>query len=440
MKKAIALVFLLVGVTLFAQKQLNYPTVDKKTYEYYLQGDWDSLIALGEKSLDVGVDFYYLEVRMGVAYFEKTNYRKSIEFLQNAHKINRSDEFVQEYLYKAYLYSGRAEDARKLAYHFSQSQNDRLEITESPIFSAVYIDTKFDNWDDYKATTLSTDLLEQTIKTNNAYFSINFENKLKADAKLFWGYSKIQLDNNVYKLNESNDQINFTQEISQNQLYFNYAKQFAYGSNISFALNYIYSNFNDYDLISRGAGYGGGNNNTSSYDYITINAHEFAASFAYYKDIQNFKLGVNTVLSSLNESFQIQPGVSATYYPLGNINIYLTSEFSQHFDFKSSETLSENIYTQSLGFRLKTLYFEPYMSWGQMANFTKANAFIVYNEDDFMKNQKGVKLYVYLLKDKLRLFAEYQQYDKINKYQVNSVEKEIEYNYQSIIVGIRWNF
>lgn len=439
MKNLFFLVFILIGPAIFAQEKLNYPYVDKTTYDLYLKADWDSLIDLGDKSIDAGIDFYYLQVRMGVAYFEKLNYRKAIQYLQNAKKTNSDDAFVLELLYKSYIFSSRVEDARSLAYRFSSTLKDKLEIKEKPIFSAAYVETKFDQFDDYKATKSDTDNLEQTIKNNNSYFSINFENELNPTSKIFWGYSKINIDNTVYKLNESNEQINFTQEVTQNQLYFNYAKQFAVGSNFSFALNYIYSNFNDYDLVSRGAGYGGGYN-SSSYDYISINAHEFASSISFYKDISNFKLGVNTAFSSLNESFQIQPGLNLTYYPLGNTNVYLLSKFTQHLDFKDNETVNASVFKQGVGFRLKTIYIEPYLSWGEIANFTKSNAFVVYNEDDFVKNQKGIKLYAYLLKDKLRLYTEFQQYDKINNYKVNNIDNQLIYKYQSIIAGIKWSF
>jgi len=439
MKNVLFLVFILIGPVIFAQEKLNYPYVDKTTYDLYLKADWNSLIDLGKKSMDAGIDFYYLQVRMGTAYFEKTNYRKAIKHLQNAKKTNADDAFVLELLYKSYLFSGRTEDARSLSDKLPKTLKNKLEIKENPIFSAVYVVTKFDQFDDSKVASNDTDILEQTIKNDNSYFSINFENELNATSKIFWGYSKIKIDNTVYKLNESNEQINFAQQVEQNQLYFNYAKQFSVGSNFSFALNYIYSNFNDYDLVSRGAGYGGGYNNTS-YDYISINAHEFAGNLSFYTDVSNLKLGASTAFSSLNESFQVQPGISLTYYPMGNTNVYLLSEFTQQFDFKTNKPINASVFKQGVGFRVQTIYVEPYLSWGEIANFTKSNAFVVYNEDDAVKNQKGIKVYAYLLKDKLRLYTEFQQYDKINTYKINNIDNQLAYKYQSIIAGIRWNF
>lgn len=435
MKRIIALFFLLLGVALTAQETLNFPAVDKTTYEQYLKSEWEPLIVLGKKSLDAGIDFYYLQVRMGVAYFEQNKFRQAVKHLENANKINHRDEFVSVYLYKAYLFANREDDARKLAYLFSEKLNKSLGITVTPIFSKVYVETKFDSWDDYQIEVTDTDELEQKIRQHFNYFSVNFENPVSADTKIFWGYSGIWIDNLVYKLDETNNPISFNQNVKQNQLYFKYTKQFAQGTNFSVALNYIYSNFNDYVLI-RSQGLGGGSTNGMA----TINGHEVAGSLSFSKDISLFKLGVNTAVSTLNESFQVQPGINIVYYPFGNTNLYVSSDFIQQFEFDSNETRMDHIYKQAIGFRVSKFYIEPYLSWGKLANYTQSNAFIIVNDSDFIQDKKGIKLYAYLLKNRLNIYAEYQQYTKINTYKINEVEDQINYNYQSIIGGITWKF
>jgi tetratricopeptide (TPR) repeat protein len=94
MKKYVSFILLFLNIFIYSQQPLNYPYIEKTTYKHYLNSDWESLIKLGNKSLDKGIDFYYLQIRMGVAYFAKNNYRKAIKHLQKAYKTNPKDDFL----------------------------------------------------------------------------------------------------------------------------------------------------------------------------------------------------------------------------------------------------------------------------------------------------------------------------------------------------------
>ena len=65
-----------------SQDVLDFNTVNTKTYDYYFQGNWDSLIDIGEKALKSDIDYFYLRIRLGIAYYAKTNYRKAIIHLE----------------------------------------------------------------------------------------------------------------------------------------------------------------------------------------------------------------------------------------------------------------------------------------------------------------------------------------------------------------------
>lgn len=434
MNKILFLFFLFFGHAVVAQETLNFPEVNKTTYDYYLRSEWKPLIALGKKSLNEGIDFYYLQVRMGVAYFKQNKFRQAIKHLENANKINPKDDFVTAYLYKAYRYANREADARKMTRWFSIELKESLEIPlEVPIFSKIYLESKLDYWDDYQIAIASTDELEQKIRKNFNYLSINFENYTRSDAKIFWGYSGVWIANLVYKLDESSNPIRFNQNVKQNQLYFKYTKQFAQGSSFSVALNYIYFKLDDRVLINTSG-------NTNIHKKINITRHDVVGNLSFSKDFSLFNLGANTSFSALNEFYQIQPGINLTYYPFGNTNLYLTSSIIQQFEYGSEELRKDRIYSQAIGFRVSKFYIEPYMSWGKLANYTQSHAFIIVNDIDFIQDKKGIKLYAYLLKNRLNIYAEYQQYNKINSYKLNGIENTINYNYQSIIGGITWNF
>ena len=111
----ILLVLNIAVFSLFIQSQetISYPIVNIETYNLYLKSDWSALIKTGKRALKNNIDFYYLQVRMGIAYYELKKYRKAIPYFENARKQNSDDELIKEYLYYSYLFSGRVDDARK---------------------------------------------------------------------------------------------------------------------------------------------------------------------------------------------------------------------------------------------------------------------------------------------------------------------------------------
>ena len=71
-KHVVCIVLLWFVSTAYAQKpSLSITYVDSATYTLYLKQDWKPIIALGKQSRAEGVDFYYLKVRMGMAYFKE---------------------------------------------------------------------------------------------------------------------------------------------------------------------------------------------------------------------------------------------------------------------------------------------------------------------------------------------------------------------------------
>ena len=71
------------------KKSLSYKQVDRTTYAYYLKQDWKPLLEMGKKSRADGIDFYYLKVRMGIAYFKLRNYDSALDrFMFAYHSIS----------------------------------------------------------------------------------------------------------------------------------------------------------------------------------------------------------------------------------------------------------------------------------------------------------------------------------------------------------------
>lgn len=432
-----AFFYLLLSVSVVAQKNINYPDIDKKTYSQYLSGDWKELIKTGKHSLKNDIDFYYLQVRMGIAYYELKKYQKAILFFENARKLNTKDDLIAEYLYYSYLFSGRSSDARKLTKELSLKLKAKIGIKVNPIFSAINIGFRTENFENYKIEPSLSDLLQQNVKKDYSYFAFGAEHLIKNNQKLSWGYSKVTVNTTMFDIGDSNEQTDDDWLIKQNQFYFSYQNQLQYGLNLVFAANFlnIVSSGGTISSGTPGAGPGGFNNTTASYVSNNIIGY-----FGLQKNISNFKIGINASVSNLYEDFQFQPGIDFTWYPLANTNLYLSTNASYKIENKNNQWENEPVIKQAIGFRLLPVYFEPSITFGNISNYTESNAFIVNNDNDVIKNRFELLAYAYLFKSKLNLFIKYQNYSKTNTYMLNEVEHEINYKNQTITGGIKWNF
>ncbi len=129
------LVFLLLAPNLWAQhKELNFPTTDSLTLKYYLSGQWDSLLMVGKAS---GLDYYWLNARMGYAWFAKGKYGRAMREFKKALRNNAADPFALEYYAYSALYMGFSEQTLAALSGFQPTIPDRLRpFNPYPLFAA----------------------------------------------------------------------------------------------------------------------------------------------------------------------------------------------------------------------------------------------------------------------------------------------------------------
>ena len=59
--------------SLKAQEKLDYNYVDSSPYQLWLNKDWNNLIKISALASQNNIEFYYLTLRTGVAWYEKKN-------------------------------------------------------------------------------------------------------------------------------------------------------------------------------------------------------------------------------------------------------------------------------------------------------------------------------------------------------------------------------
>jgi tetratricopeptide (TPR) repeat protein len=193
------ILFLIVfsGNKLFAQDNFDYNFIEKKTYEYYLSKQWDSLIYIGNIGIQNNIDYFYLRSRIGYSYFEKNNYVKASEHFEKAMKFNGSDNFVIENLYNSYINLGFEGEANNLLRSYSQYFSDK---TTPKTISEAYIEygkTNNNNNENNKLNDIKNNInwAESNTTNNIEYLGAGIKYSINKNIIMSTSYGKLNIDN-----------------------------------------------------------------------------------------------------------------------------------------------------------------------------------------------------------------------------------------------------
>ena len=229
------------------------------------------------------------------------------------------------------------------------------------------------------------------------------------------------------------------EQITQNQYYALGNLNLSEGTNFSFGFHYIYEKLAGSGITNSSSGMGGGGS-TFNTSYYIFSGSSFVGFASYSKSLNNFDLKLSTSISNLSLGFQIQPSLSATYYPLGNSNFYWKTEAFYQYSTFEGQSNSEFILKQKLGVSVANKYhIEPFAMYGNAKSFVDNNAYTIYNGLDKINYWYGVSLSAKLGK-RTHFYAIFQKYNYTNEYQVNENDFNIDYNSQTILGGLIWNF
>ncbi len=437
-KTFLIFVFFYLSLTSVAQESINYPSIDKKTYQQYLNKDWKDLIKTGKNSLKNNIDFYYLQVRMGIAYYELKKYANAVKYFEKAYLANKNDELIQEYLYFSYIFIGRYEDARVLSDKFKRNLKEKLKISaENPFIKALYLETKFDFNDDYKQLPQFGELIDQTSVLNKSYYNISLQHDIGSKTSIFHGYSNIGITNLIIT-DELVDVKTYEEKVFQNEYYFSLKYQIAKGTNISVGFHYLRTNYKASIPSSTSSGRWGNNSDISLYNY---SENYFAASFNISKQFSIFNINAGASISNLNKAKQIQPIINVKLYPFGNKKLYTNSTIMYILGDDENSNLKHPILKQSIGIAfLKYSWFEPSITYGDMKNYTLYNVMIANNDINIVKQKYEALVNFGINKGKFNIFLKYEFNKKENHYTINHVDVNTQYINQAITGGIKWYF
>ncbi len=440
------LLFLIVSRLLsYCQEKISFQQADSLTYRNYLDKNWHDLLKNGKMSLKAGYDYYYLRMRLGIAYYENNHFRKSARQFEKALEWNAEDPIAQEYLYYAYLWGGRSSDAYYFSNRLSAQASEKIGLSGSAVRSlGVYGSYNFMNDRQlislFPGNTVSLPYGSQKLTQNYKQFEVDMSHRLSDRVLAYHQLHLLNLSNLSYIQNTDNTLLNKDDRVLQLEYYLGLNVLAGKGFIIAPSLHYLYISITNYEsTASTGMGRWSGSQNK-----IALN--QYVASLGLYKDIRNFNLGISGSYSNLNQLKQAQQTFSLTCYPLGNLNLYESTDITHHTEYPDNGVSKDKfIFRQKLGFRISDhLWMELQGYLGGLSNYNAGNGSIVFNSQDHTKWLAGGSFIIPFGKKNAQFILKYSYLQNESYFFPDDTTlplyNNILFSSNLITGGIKWNF
>lgn len=472
--------------------QRDFIQTDIQTYRLFTEQKWDSLLLTGKKALHDGIDFYYLRVRMGVAYFEQKKYFPAVRHLKAAHEQNPSDSYVNYYLFYALRYTNQFEEAELILSVLPPETREKIgqqrKWTDLVYASGGYT---FSNALSTRpqGPLMKSDSVygEEDLYGDHSYLSAGWN--LRPARRLsfqiqysYLGFSKSkfhQWSRGEYRLTEVRDTswgkeylYTFPQQVYDtsyqyriNQHEFHLGANLLVGSGIRImpAFHLVRVGFPytkavyRFDTIDLPAYYSNEDSTMHNFQFPMLTYSfptrdtafsNYVASLRITKDAGLFSMGISGSYANLNGYTQKQIGASVTFFPAENLNYYSSTFITGFFQNREKRLLISQI----LGAKLTPwLWAEGSFHYGDHTNANIFNGSVVYNNSDRIRYRTGASM-LFVVSPRLQLSLTWQlaakesiryYYIKVMDTSTSSI-REVRttennpYQTQSIFGGITW--
>lgn len=431
----ILMAFLIMGRVGVSQQQLSMVGVNDKTYALYQKQDWKELVVFGNEALKKGFDFYYLRLRLGIAYYNMKKYRQAIPHFHSLYKTHPKDALVCEYLYFSYLLGGSVLDARKLSINLPPKVLQRYNIGKLSFFKGVYAEFKGEFLDDYQEKSGSGELIYQTVREKLSHYSMGLEHGLGPSATLFHAYSRVELDNRIISGEDEN-----LETVTQNQYYIKSNFRVGLGTGISAALHFVGTKVEDWQSVQV-PNSSSGNGRATRLSMSETSSNSLIGYLGISREISLFQVKLGMAYSNLGDVDRWQHEASLIFYPLGNSNLYLKGMFVHQSEKLNSDRKHRQFWKSQVGFKLgKSTWVQPGFCVGDMYYHVENEGYTVFNGINVVKNRKEVMLTHTLFKGRLALMVLWQTQKEESLLWRNEVSENKDININSLTGGVKWNF
>ncbi|RLD48135.1 MAG: hypothetical protein DRI94_12980 [Bacteroidetes bacterium] len=421
---------ILLSTKAISQEKLNFAYVDSTTYNCYLQKDWQNLIKLSKQALKQNIDYYYLRMRIGIAYYERKQFIKAIPYFTKAIEFN-NDTIAIEYLYYSYIFSGQYFKARLFAHKQDSLINKKLSKNDKP--NSLFFDYQYAKNTNSQPITFEQDVYDQDIATNERYFDFGLTRLTTDRTYLTFSFARYTNITTHYHQDLFNENNNELFDVSQTFIYGGALIHLTKNFNLASYTNFIFGKkTNQNNLKTRNTPQPQPYQQQNERYLIPINYNYLQYNF------NNFKAELGVCGTRIDSNLMYYPNLNITYYPLNNNRL----EFNAGIEYLNNPRLSENFTKPVYSFGISVILFKKLTLFANYKlinskNYIEQNGFVFFNGD--LINNK------FLIESTLSfkhfgLFARYQYINLTNTYFYNFITTTNNYNNQTILGGIKWNF
>ncbi len=440
-KKILVFIVLLSAVHLLhAQGKPDRTMLDQETYQLYQEKNWKKLIVRGEYALEQGYDFYYLRMRLGLAWFSLGRFEKARTQFLIALKSIPHDRTASYYLYYANLYSGRSGEARKLLKLLPMEQIGNIKAPGKFSLSGISAEGGVfinNSVEDLKNGLPSGDKSNSYFTDNMNYINFTGGVNLGYSSGIVLSANRFSSNNLQYTYSRGN-LMEFPQTSSQNGLYMKYLYNFPRSWYGGIAYHGIKGSYSYTELQTNQGGII--QFKTGMVDYQQKYAGGFIGKhFKYFDSRAQF---------SLNEFWHgpyLQTGGSLYYYPTGSIDYYLHAGYDRMFALDSVGN-AEWAWKFAAGLKLyKGFYLIGSHVRGNLSNWADANGYYLFNTVYPIRSRSGVGFLISGFSSHLQInitgyFQNRDHYAEISQPDGSTSYIFQNYSTTSIFGGISWSF
>lgn len=438
-KQIVFIIVLLFVTTANAQKkQLSYKQVDSTTYAQYLKQDWKPLLELGKQSRLEGIDFYYLKVRMGIAYFKEGKMLSAVKLLEEAYVVNSYDVIVQEYLYWAYRYGGLILESRLFYDKIDKKLKKQINL-DLPFVTTLNLNILATNNLDFdKMLTVDANSENNDIRfipENYQLFSLGLSHPLSKKVNLYHQLS-VMPTNSVQQENDGGSLVNKSYSGSESRYYADVTVSLGNRWYLDTYLNVISGKYDNINTDNTVTSISGGPRWTSS-SSSTVRYTDVVFGGSITKASYFIRNTLSVSGSNLNGLNQFQAGYSFSLYPLGNTLIIPFGAIN----YQNQDPDTNVIFTGGLSYNTKKFSITGFGTVGELNNFIVNNGAIIYNQSATVLSEFGASLQFYGKNSIIKVgYSFMEMEDNYYDENFNKVSKTFNFNQQNIIAEITWKF
>jgi len=418
----------------FGQEKSGFQYADSLTYNLYLNSEWEALTKAGNEALVQGLDYYYLRMRIGIAFFNLENYRIAAVHFEKALEFNKGDNVALDYLQKCLEWGGMEVEAAWLSKEYSTEVAGKVVSSVSLFYGHAF------SGNEEALEQLDIDgeanIYGELIGTGNiSYIHAGLNFSPANYLRWYAGYTNMQVSNHQRVVMDGVDTLENKYTLNQHHVVGRFPVRLAKGWNLVPAVDLI--NVNDRPVI---VSY---DNDLNAYNFADeeITYTDYIVGLKIFRELPRWSLGAAISRSDLNEENQWQSSFIAGIYPAGNLNLYAFSTFSvfmenEETNFHFKQTIGGKVHSR--------LWLQGSAHFGHLKNAHDETSLVIFNSVGDIVSRSTASAIIFL-SEKVILQLDYsfiQNEDSYLGFKDYESYRLQTYSYDNhhIMGGIKWKF